>query len=305
MFHLDAFADRLFAGNPAAVCLLTAWLPVPVMQSIAAENRLSETAFVVRDTPVAGDPAGTGPYLLRWFTPTTEMPMCGHATLAAAHVILTRLEPGADQVIFKTMGGTLKVRRQPAPVHGDGKAGSGGQYLRLDLPHETLTPRHTGSDETARLCAALGGLTPARVLTGTHDWYVLASSADAVATCRPDPAALAALPPRAIAIASLAHGAGVAQGADYVCRFFAPRLGVDEDPVTGIAHAGIAPLMADALGRARVEGLQLSARRGRVWAEPGASHVALTGRVIDYSEGTIALSPADISAAAGHLTAVA
>ncbi|GGB58274.1 putative isomerase [Tistrella bauzanensis] len=305
MFHLDAFADRLFAGNPAAVCLLNAWLPVPVMQSIAAENRLSETAFVMRDTPVAGDPAGAGPYQLRWFTPTTEMPMCGHATLAAAHVILTRLEPGADQVMFKTKGGPLRVQRRPAPVRCDGTVSSSGQYLRLDLPHEPLTPRHPDSDEAARLSAALGGLTPARILAGSHDWYVLADSAEAVANCRPDPVALAALPPRAVAIASLAHGAGVAQGADYVCRFFAPRLGVDEDPVTGIAHAGIAPLIADALGRNRVEGLQLSARRGRVWAEPTPGHVSLTGRVIEYSEGTIALSIADITAAASHLTAVA
>ncbi|WP_372097144.1 PhzF family phenazine biosynthesis protein [Tistrella mobilis] len=287
IFHLDAFAERLFAGNPAAVCLMDAWLPVPVMQAIAAENRLSETAFLVPEDPGGfgtGDGAAAGPFHLRWFTPTTEMPMCGHATLAAAHVVLSRLAPEAPAVVFRTRGGLLHVARDP----------EADDRLCLSLPRERLTGIEPRPALLRAITAALGDVAPAAVLEGRHDWYVLMEDPAEVEAVRPDDDAIAALPPRAVAVASLADGAALADGADYVCRFFAPKLGVPEDPVTGIVHAGLAPLFADMLARDRLDGLQLSPRRGRVTVMPRPDHVMLTGRVVEYSEGRLVLNRLDV-----------
>lgn len=257
MYQVDAFAERPFSGNPAAVVLLEHWLPDATLMAIAAENNLSETAFLV--------PEGKR-YGLRWFTPTVEMDLCGHATLAAGYVVLSRLRCGSDAVEFQTrQAGILTV------------VGQGSQLL-LDLPARPPGP----VEAPPALLPALGAARPREVLAA-RDYLVVYDRAAEVQALAPDFAALARLDRMVIVTAPGEPGEDI----DFVSRFFAPGNGVDEDPVTGSAHCTLVPYWAKRLGTDRLEAVQLSARRGRLSCRLAGDRVSLGGRVLPYLEGTI------------------
>lgn len=254
LYQIDAFADRVFTGNPAAVCPLAAWLPDATMQAIAAENNLSETAFFV---PEGGD------YGLRWFTPAVEVDLCGHATLASAHVVLEHLEPERDLVRFSTRSGPLKVSR------ADG-------LLVMDFPANP--PKPCGS--VAGLASAIG-MEPREALSTRDHYLAVLTDEDAVLGLSPDFAALAALDRWAV----IATAPG--RDADFVSRFFAPRKGVPEDPVTGSAHCVLTPFWADRLGKEEMTARQLSRRGGTMRCRLRGDRVEMAGRAIPYMQGTI------------------
>ena len=259
LYQVDAFTDRPFAGNPAAVCPLDAWLPDDAMQSIAAENNLSETAFFV--------PEGDG-YGLRWFTPATEVDLCGHATLASAHVIFRFLMRERREVLFQTrQAGVLKVTRD-------------GDLLALDFPSRPAEPCAL----PAALAAALGSA-PASVLAA-RDYLCVYDSADDIAALTPDFAALARLDRFAVIVTAPASGSDP-DGVDFVSRFFAPARGVDEDPVTGSAHCTLIPYWAARLGKTRLEARQVSRRGGRLTCGLDGDRVSIAGRAVLYLEGAI------------------
>jgi len=258
IFQVDAFAPRLFAGNPAAVCPLERWLPDATMQSIAAENNLSETAFFVPR------PGGSDDFDLRWFTPAVEVELCGHATLASGHVVLHHLSPGRERVRFWTRSGPLEVERA-------------GELLALDLPADP--PRTVASDE--RLARALG-IAPVETLAARYALAVLASEED-VRTLRPDFAALERTPWKAVIVTAKGREA------DFVSRFFAPGYGILEDPVTGSAHCALVPYWSKRLGKPRLRALQVSTRGGELDCELRGERVRVAGRALTYLEGTIAV----------------
>jgi PhzF family phenazine biosynthesis protein len=257
LYQIDAFTDRLFGGNPAAVCPLTEWLPDGTMQAIAAENNLSETAFYVPQ----GEDFG-----LRWFTPKTEVDLCGHATLATAHLILNRLEPGRDSAAFHTRkAGVLTVRRQ-------------GDLLAMDFPARPAAP----VSPPPGLAAALGA-TPRKVLAARDHLAVFDTAAE-VAALDPDMGALGKL--ACWAVIASAPGA---DGVDFVSRFFAPAQGVPEDPVTGSSHCTLVPYWAARLGKTRLEACQLSKRGGALTCTLAGDRVILASRAVFYLDGRISV----------------
>jgi PhzF family phenazine biosynthesis protein len=255
LYQIDAFADRVFAGNPAAVCPLEQWLPEDVMQSIAAENNLSETAFFV---------GGSGRYALRWFTPQSEIDLCGHATLASAFLVFRTLEPGLSEVRFETRSGTLRVQRD-------------GDLLALDFPARPAAP----CDAPAGLVEALGAAP--RELYKARDHLAVFESEEQVRSLRPDFERLKAVD--CFALIATAPG----READFVSRFFAPRLGIAEDPVTGSAHCTLIPYWARRLGKPRLRALQLSARGGELFCEERGDRVRMAGHAAAYLEGTLTI----------------
>ncbi|MBO0855027.1 MAG: PhzF family phenazine biosynthesis protein [Nocardia sp.] len=271
LHQIDAFADAPFTGNPAAVMPLPAWLPDALLQRLAEENRLPETAFYISALPPeAGLPPGEGPaFWLRWFTPAAEVDLCGHATAAAAAQIFGDMFPAADQVHFFTRSGWLGVDRR-------------GADLVLDLP---LVPSRDAVPDPD-LIAALG-VRPVRVLTGQDEVIVVASEAE-VRRARPNFAAFPAVP-RGVVITA------TGEESDFVSRYFAPGVGVDEDPVTGSAHAQLAPMWARELGRTELSARQLSARTGRLTCTVTDSRVLLTGRCRRYLDGVVRLPDAEAS----------
>ncbi|HEV2335485.1 MAG TPA: PhzF family phenazine biosynthesis protein [Stellaceae bacterium] len=257
LYQIDAFAERPFTGNPAAVCPLDAWLSDDVMQTIAAENNLSETAFFV--------PEGEF-YRLRWFTPTTEVDLCGHATLASAYVVFRWLSPERTSVTFQTnQAGPLRVARD-------------GDLLALDFPARPPAPCAMSEALVAGL-----GRRPAALLAA-RDYLAVFDRADDVLGLAPDFAALVALDRFAVIVT--APGTG---GVDFVSRFFAPARGVDEDPVTGSAHCTLIPYWAQRLGKNRLEARQLSRRGGALSCALNGDRVTIAGRASPYLEGTITL----------------
>lgn len=255
-YQVDAFADRLFAGNPAAVLPLEAWLPDGLMQAIAAENNLSETAFLV--------PQGSG-WALRWFTPLAEVDLCGHATLASAHVLYRHRGVELAELCFATRSGTLRVRRDGAGYAMDFPAG---------------VPRPVAAPEG--LAAALGA-TPREVLLG-DDLLAVFDDEATVRALAPDMGALLALPGRGLA--ATAPG----ERHDFVSRFFVPRVGVPEDPVTGSAHCLLAPYWAARLGRKALRAFQCSRRGGEVGCAVVGDRVLLSGRARTFMTATVHLS---------------
>ena len=253
IYQVDAFASRLFGGNPAAVVILERWLEDDVLQAIAAENNLAETAFVVpRD----------GMALLRWFTPTIEVDLCGHATLAAGHVLFSHHYPSRTKLDFSTRSGVLSVGRE-------------GDRLSLDLPARPGTP----IEVTDRLVSALGARP--REAYVARDVLAVFDAESAVQALRPDFSLIAALD--AFAVIVSAPGNVV----DFVSRFFAPRAGIPEDPVTGSAHCTLVPYWAARLGKTRLTAKQLSARVGELDCELRGDRVVLTGRAVEYLRGEI------------------
>ncbi len=254
MWQVDAFTRERFRGNPAAVVPLERWLDDEVMKSIALENNLSETAFLV---PEAGE------WRIRWFTPVIEVELCGHATLASAHVLLTHLEPARRCVVFASRSGPLTVERDAE-----------GRYV-LDLPAYAQQPVAT----PPLLVEALGA-TPLETHLGVKMMAVFASEAD-VRALRPDFGKVARI--GAFGVIATAPG----DTSDCASRYFVPQAGVPEDPVTGAAHCQLAPYWAARLGRDHVHARQVSARGGELWCTVRGDRVRLAGHATEYLTGTI------------------
>jgi predicted PhzF superfamily epimerase YddE/YHI9 len=254
-YHVDAFTDRPFAGNPAGVCPLERWLDDATLQAIAAENNLSETAFFF--------PEGER-YALRWFTPVLEIDLCGHATLASAHVLYAHLGETRDRLEFTTLSGSLFVSRD-------------GERLVLDLPARPAAPCELVDGVVAGL-----GARPAELLQARDHLAIFATEAE-VRALAPDFAAIASL--ESLGVIASAPGDNV----DFVSRFFAPRAGVDEDPVTGSAHCTLVPYWSRRLGKATLHARQISARGGELFCEDRGERVAVGGQAVTYKEGSIHL----------------
>ena len=272
IYQLDAFASKPFSGNPAAVVPFESWPDDSLLAKIAAENNLSETAYIM---PVADSDSCN--YHLRWFTPTVEVDLCGHATLATAGLILNRLKPTENTVRFQTRSGELIVSRDAA---------SGGDRLTLDFPSWPNEPGKVTAP--APLMAAMGAETVAPLecyaippLHGAPYFLFVYESEAAVRALAPDFGAMKAN------VLATAEAAG--DGIDFVSRFFGPPIGIDEDPVTGSAHTTLAPFWAGRLGKTRMEALQLSARGGELSVElnDATNRVFISGSTAFYMEGTI------------------
>ncbi|WP_433887102.1 PhzF family phenazine biosynthesis protein [Pseudomonas vranovensis] len=255
IFQVDAFSATAFGGNPAAVCPLQAWLADATLQQIAAENNLSETAFVVTNGEL---------FELRWFTPTVEVDLCGHATLAAAWVLFEQLGEQRDTLRFATRSGELRVRRD-------------GARLAMDFP--ARQPQALAVPEG--LLQALG-LERIEALYRTDDYLVVVDDPALVAALAPDFAALAAFDVRGIAVT--APGREV----DFVSRWFGPRVGVNEDPVTGSAHTSLAPYWAARLGKRSLSAEQGGLRKGQLHCQVlDNGRVIISGQAALYLRGTI------------------
>lgn len=255
-YTIDAFTDRLFGGNPAAVCPLTEWLDDALLQNIAAENNLAETAFFV--------PEGDG-YHLRWFTPACEIELCGHATLASAYVIFHYLASHLTEVRFRALAGALRVTRD-------------GDLLSLDFP--SRPPRRI--EAPRELVEALGAEPDEMWLARDH-MAVFAKEPNVLAL-RPDFRKLAAFDMFGLIVTA------PGSDCDFVSRFFAPGKGIDEDPVTGSAHCQLIPYWAERLGKTKLHARQVSKRGGELWCELAGDRVKISGHAVLYSEGAIFLS---------------
>jgi PhzF family phenazine biosynthesis protein len=256
IYQIDAFASRVFAGNPAAVCPLPEWLPEATMQAIAAENNLSETAYFCRE------PDG---YRIRWFTPAVEVDLCGHATLASGFLLLTRFLPAAESVDFASRSGPLSVARN-------------GKLFTLDFPVSRAEPAALPEG----LVDALG-TAPAESLRAGGRIMAVYDSAAQVRALAPDMAAVARLAPGGLLVTA------PGEEHDFVSRFFAPSKGIPEDPVTGSTHTTLTPYWADRLGRTTLKAAQLSARGGELDCTLRGDRVAISGRAVLYMEGTITI----------------
>ncbi len=262
IFQVDAFASRVFRGNPAAVVPLEAWLPDSVMQSIALENNLAETAFFV--------PLGPGYYHLRWFTPAIEIELCGHATLASAYVIFQHLEPTLQKVRFESQLSPLKVSRE---------MGEHGELLVLNFPSFPPAPVVA----PAGLLEALGieATSVLETLISRNSVYCVLESEQQVQNLKPNMALLERLELRGVVVT--ARG----QSCDFASRYFAPKIGVPEDPVTGGIHTSLIPYWAEKLGKLELHAKQLSARGGDLWCKLVGDRVNIAGTVVPYLEGFI------------------
>ena len=257
IFQLDAFTTRLFGGNPAAVMLLPGFPDDATLQALAAENNLAETAFLV--------PEGSD-YRLRWFTPAVEVPLCGHATLASAAVVMERLEPGRSRVTFHSASGPLEVRRA-----GDG-------YV-LDFPARPSRPVAVPPG----LAQALG-VDPLETCANAFNYMAVLDSPGRLRELTPDMARVAALDRPGVIVTAPGDGEY-----DFISRYFAPAKGIPEDPVTGAAHCMLAPYWAGRLGKSEFRAWQASARGGEVRCRIAGERVELEGSCVFYFEGTATL----------------
>lgn len=253
IYQIDAFTDRVFHGNPAAVCPLEEWLPDEVMQAVAAENNLAETAFFV--------PHGRD-FRIRWFTPKVEVDLCGHATLAAAYVILYELGSPDNYVHFHSQSGLLKVYRK-------------NDYLELDFPSRPPRP----AEYPPGLIAALGAM-PQHILRA-RDYLCVYESEAEVAALQPQWDELAKLD--ALGVIVTAPG----DSSDFVSRFFAPGAGIPEDPVTGSAHSTLIPYWAERLGKHKMRARQISKRGGELFCDLHGDRVRIGGKAVLYMSGEI------------------
>lgn len=255
IFQVDAFASRRFTGNPAAVMPMDRFPPDALLQALAAENNLPETAFLVADG---------GEYRLRWFTPTVEVPLCGHATLASAAVVMERLEPGREVVVFHSASGPLTVRRSMS-----------GYVMDFPIrPSEPIAP-------PAGLIATLGA-TPSEVVWDGFNYVALLENARTVRDLDPDLAAI-----EKIDCAGVIVTAPGDEGFDFVSRYFAPAKGIPEDPVTGGAHCALAPFWAERLGKTSFRAFQASRRGGEIVCRLSRGRVELEGSCVFYMEGKV------------------
>lgn len=256
LYQIDAFADRVFTGNPAAVCVLDQWLDTALMQQIASENNLAETAFLVKCDKE---------YEIRWFTPELEVDLCGHATLASAFVLFREYEPDASRIAFHSpRSGPLSVEKGP-----DG-------YLVLDFPADTLTEVPSFDALNKAL-----GRSPVKSFKGKTDYLLVYEDREAIASLQPDFFLLNQVAARGVIVT--APGREV----DFVSRFFAPQSGINEDPVTGSAHTSLTPYWSGRLGKTKVIARQLSRRGGELLCEARGDRVKIAGRAVQYLAGEI------------------
>lgn len=258
VYQIDAFTSEVFRGNPAAVCPLGEWLPEALMQQIASENNLSETAFFVRRER-------DGAFELRWFTPTVEVDLCGHATLASAFVLYHFLDYAEERVRFISQSGELAVERE-------------GERLALDFP--AWPPSACAA--SPELLEGLGGRSPVEVLR-RRDYVAVFGSEDEVRSLTPNMEALMRIDAQGVIVT--APGREV----DFVSRYFAPRAGVPEDPATGSAHSMLIPLWAQRLGRSELHARQLSQRGGELFCRHLGERVRIAGHAVPYLTGEIHL----------------
>ncbi|MBV2091357.1 MAG: PhzF family phenazine biosynthesis protein [Candidatus Thiodiazotropha sp. (ex Ctena orbiculata)] len=257
IYIVDAFTHKPFKGNPAAVCLLEQPVDTAWMQSIASEINLSDTAFLL--------PMGDGEWNLRWFTPRTEVDLCGHATLAAAHILWSELEQTQEQLVFHSPSGLLKACREP-------------QGIMLDFPIDHLIEE--SNDQP--LIDALGSR-PEKVFRGREDLLAVYHSAQQVRTLSPDQLALSNIACRGV----ITTAPGDEDGVDFVSRFFAPALGIPEDPVTGSAHCTLAPYWSNQLGKQTLKAYQVSQRGGEIEIRMSGQRVMLIGQTVTIMEGKL------------------
>ncbi len=264
LYHVDAFSSEVFGGNPAAVVPLQEWPDDSLLQKIAAENNLSETAFFVGQE---------GRYRIRWFTPVREVELCGHATLASAYVTTRFLAPDADTLFFDSLSGELVVRRS-------------GDVHELDFP---VRPADRVDDELAGNIGRALGVSP-RWCGSTRNpdpdsdklvaWL---EDAGAVKTLKPDYAALRQLPGQGVIVTA------AGEDCDFVSRYFVPKLGIPEDPVTGSAHCTLVPFWAEKLGRTELSARQVSARGGELECRLADNRVRIAGCCALYLEGRLSV----------------
>ncbi len=256
IYQVDAFTDKQFAGNPAAVCPLESWLPDEVMQAVAEENNLSETAFFMPEN---------GGFRLRWFTPRMEVDLCGHATLASAYVLFEHELHQNDRVVFETRSGKLTVKRRDS-------------LLEMDFPALGSNP----IEDKEKVSRALGKNAES-VYASRFDWMAVYSNEQQVRDIDPDMQRLSEFDARGVIVT--AQG----ESCDFVSRFFAPRAGISEDPVTGSAHSVLVPFWAEHLQRDSLHARQLSRRGGELFCEFRGDRVSIAGQCVLYMIGTLYL----------------
>ncbi len=262
IFHVDAFVTGPFTGNPAAVCPLKDWLPDKVLQNIAAENNLAETAFIIPDE---------NNYKIRWFTPVMEVDLCGHATLASAYVVLNILKPGTKRVLFHSR------------ERGDLIVSARDEMLELDFPTDTLE-----KCELPTIISESLGVETQECYTGRSDYLVLVRSEAEVINARPDFRKLASADGRGVIVT--AEGSDV----DFVSRFFAPQAGIDEDPVTGSAHTTLTPFWSERLKKKNLKARQLSFRGGYLECTLNGDRTLIAGKATLYLKGEASVQLQDI-----------
>lgn len=255
-YHVDAFTDKLFRGNPAGICILpSGWLPEQVMQKISSENNLSETAFIIED----GEDFG-----LRWFTPAVEVDLCGHATIAAAHVLFNEIGHKQNPIKFKTKSGIVSVERRE-------------KTLVLDFPSRPPVKCSTPLGP-----ARILGKKPAEVWK-SRDYLFVFNEEEDIQNMTPDFVSMKNW--ECLGVIVTAPG----KTADFVSRFFAPRAGVNEDPVTGSAHSTLIPYWAKRLQKSSLKALQLSDRGGELFCQEAGQRVKIGGKAITFCKGEIDL----------------
>ena len=254
VYIADAFTNKLFGGNPAAICPLHDWLPEKTMQSLAAENNLSETAFIIEEDDH---------YRIRWFTPTTEVKLCGHATLASAHIFYTELGHSKSEIWFESLSGMLKVARKDPDTY------------TLDFP---ANPPEAAAEIPEDLLAGLG-IENASVFSTSFDYMVVVSSQRLVENIKPDFSTLAKVKARGTIVTARGNDA------DFVSRCFYPQSGINEDPVTGSAHTILVPYWAKELGKTDLKAVQLSKRKGYLECELKNNRVLMSGNAVTYLKG--------------------
>lgn len=254
IYQVDAFASELFKGNPAAVVPLQEWLSDEIMQNIAAENNLSETAFFVPENKS---------FHIRWFTPVSEVNLCGHATLATSHVLFNELNFQEEILSFISKSGILTVRKI-------------GDLLQLNFPADTVAPEDSNPVFTEAF-----GFQATTTLKGRTDYLLLFDSEEIIRNMKPNFHLLKQTDARGIMITAKGNEA------DFVSRFFAPNEGIDEDPVTGSAHTTLVPFWSDRLNKTEMTAFQLSERGGQLWCSLKAERVLIAGKAITYLRGEI------------------
>jgi PhzF family phenazine biosynthesis protein len=286
IYQVDAFCKELFSGNPAAVCPLASWPADELMQQIAAENNLSETAFYVKEAAHPED----GHYHIRWFTPTVEVDLCGHATLATAHVIFNHKDFKGDTVRFASRSGELRVKKA-------------GDLLTLDFPADTITPIPVTDD----MCLWFDQR-PEEAYKGKTDYMLVFAQEADIVNLQPNLAVIEKLTEARGVIAtapgdSAAKGAAASKGdtaskgdakadpktdaVDFVSRFFGPQSGVPEDPVTGSAHTTLTPYWSKRLGKKDLTAQQLSARKGFLQCKDAGNRIEISGRAKTFLAGSL------------------
>ena len=255
MYQIDAFAEKLFSGNPAAVVPLKEWLPEATMQQIAMENNLAETAFYV--------PKNDGDFHLRWFTPENEINLCGHATIASAYVLYNHENFKGDVITFESKSGLLTVKKS-------------GDLYTLNFPVYTLHPAEASNDVIDAV-----GKVPAEVFKVNDDLLLVYFDENSLRMIKPDFGKMKRCAPRGIIVTA------PSDDSDFVYRFFAPKMGIDEDPATGSAQCSLIPYWSQRLGKNKLESIQLSKRIGKLSSELKGDRVEISGKAVLYLVGEI------------------